>query len=276
MRTTIFYFTGTGNSMMVARDLAHELGDARIVSIARATREQDPEARDECVGFVFPLYYQGVPAIVQDFVKKLHLGDAKYVFGIVTNDGGDAMSHLAGLLEKKGVLLSAGFQISLPYNYIINNFGLDVTGDPWREEQFRQEKIKVKEIAGIIKARKQIGLEKKTPLKWKLFANLPILAYARKSSTLGKSAKNFRTDGHCNGCSRCRMICPVNNIEMVNGRPVWNDRCQQCLACIHWCTNGAIQYLNRTSDKKRYTNPYITFKDMIDSTTGVKNESDSN
>jgi len=30
-------------------------------------------------------------------------------------------------------------------------------------------------------------------------------------------------------------VCPVNNIEMVDKKPVWQNRCESCLACINWC-----------------------------------------
>ena len=264
MSTTIFYFSGTGNSLMVARDLAEELGDTSVVSIAGAIKNKEVDISGECIGFVFPLYYQGIPAIVQEFIKKLPLNGTKYIFGVVTNGGGDAMSHLSRLLSKKGLTLSAGFQVSMPYNYIINNFGLDITAEAKRKQQFEREKIKVKEFAGIIRARQSVGVLKKPTLMWKIFANLPLLTYARSASRLGKSARNFWADEHCNGCGQCQRICPVDNVELVNGRPVWHDHCQQCLACLHWCPKKAIQYRRYTLGKTRYTNPAITFKDMIE------------
>lgn len=273
MGTTIFYFTGTGNSLMVTRDLTQELGDARLVPVARAIKDKEVDISDECIGFVFPLYYQGIPAIVQDFIKNLPLDNTKYIFGIVTNGGGDALNHLSKLLSKKGLRLAAGFQVSMPYNYIINNFGLDITAEAKRKQQFELEKIKVKEFAGIIGARKYIGVQKKQALKWRLFASLPVLTYARSASTLGKAARNFWADDHCIGCGQCQQICPVNNIDIVNGKPVWHDCCQQCLACLHWCPSGAIQYRKRTFDKSRYTNPYVTITDMVDSVRGRKNNS---
>jgi len=276
MSTTIFYFTGTGNSLMVARDLAHDLEQTRVVSIAQAIRDPEVDLSDDCIGFVFPLYYQGVPAIVQDFVARLPIDASKYVFGIVTNGGGDALNHLSRLLGKKGVRMAAGFQISMPYNYIINNFGLDITTAVKREAQFRLEKVRVKEIAAIVQARKQIGIEKLPALKWRLFASLPVLTYARSASALGKAARHFWVDDHCKGCGSCRSVCPVGNVEIVGGRPVWHDRCQQCLACLHWCPEKAVQYSRYTANKTRYTNPYISLKDMIASTVGEKDEGSRN
>ena len=264
MSTTIYYFTGTGNSLLVSKDLAAELGNTRLIPIAKAIQEPQSDPTDECIGFVFPLYYQGIPALMQDFIKKLPLDNKKYLFGVVTNGGGDALGHLSKLLAKKGLTLAAGFQVSMPYNYIINNFGLDITAAEKRKQQMELEKVKVKEFARIIKERRQVGILHKPSLKWRIFAALPVMTHARSARRLGKSAKNFWADDQCIGCGQCVKICPVNNIELSNGKPVWHDHCQQCLACLHWCPKKAIQYNKYTQNKTRYTNPAITVKDMIE------------
>jgi len=76
---------------------------------------------------------------------------------------------------------------------------------------------------------------------------------------------NFWTNDQCKGCRTCESVCPVNNIKLVDNKPIWLDHCQQCLACIHWCPEKAIQFGKRTLNKKRYRNPTITVKDMLNS-----------
>lgn len=73
MSTTIFYFTGTGNSLMVSRDISKGLGDTKLVSIAQAINESEIQITDDCIGFVFPVYNVSFPVIVRDFVKSCHL-----------------------------------------------------------------------------------------------------------------------------------------------------------------------------------------------------------
>ncbi|WP_026885569.1 EFR1 family ferrodoxin [Clostridium beijerinckii] len=270
MRTTIFYFTGTGNSLMLSRDLADEIGDARIISIPKAIQESEIDVSGECVGFVFPLYYQVMPVIVQDFIKKLQLNKSKYIFAVVNSRSfqGYALTQLSNLLSEQGTELAAGFHLLLPYNYIINPLGIKPPSDSKRDDLFRQEKLKVKEIAGIIKVRKRIGIEKKPLLK-----HVHPYSFFKKeklASKLINEAKNFQVDNRCISCERCKSVCPVNNIEIVNGRPKWNDRCQQCLACINWCPKNAIEYKNITLRKKRYTNPLVTVKDMSESAAECK------
>lgn len=74
MSTIIYYFTGTGNSLMLARNLGNIL-DAKLVSIANVINNPINIEEAEVIGFIFPLYYQTVPIIVQDFIKKLDLKD---------------------------------------------------------------------------------------------------------------------------------------------------------------------------------------------------------
>jgi Fe-S-cluster-containing hydrogenase component 2 len=58
-------------------------------------------------------------------------------------------------------------------------------------------------------------------------------------------------------------VCPVNNIIIVDGKPHWQHRCQQCLACLHYCPEIAIQYGDKTLKKGRYHHPEVSAKDLI-------------
>ena len=55
-----------------------------------------------------------------------------------------------------------------------------------------------------------------------------------------------------------------HNIEMVNERPAWLHRCEQCFACLQWCPQEAIQYGKKTVKYPRYHHPEVTLKDMLE------------
>ena len=67
----------------------------------------------------------------------------------------------------------------------------------------------------------------------------------------------------CNGCGTCAKVCPVDNIKLVENRPYWQHRCEQCTTYINLCPSKAIQYGKMTAGKQRYINPTVTLKDLL-------------
>lgn len=68
----------------------------------------------------------------------------------------------------------------------------------------------------------------------------------------------LRVEGGCIGCGLCAKKCPVQAIEMRDGKPVWvKDKCVMCLGCMHRCPKFAIQYGENTQRHGQYTNPNV-------------------
>jgi ferredoxin len=44
----------------------------------------------------------------------------------------------------------------------------------------------------------------------------------------------------CNGCGACKDICPMEAIEIKDGKAVINDLCVECGACVPQCPNNAL------------------------------------
>ena len=59
----------------------------------------------------------------------------------------------------------------------------------------------------------------------------------------------------CIGCGTCARACPLDNIRMVDGRPVWGGSCTHCMACIDVCPSKAIEFKDKTVGRSRYWNP---------------------
>ena len=64
----------------------------------------------------------------------------------------------------------------------------------------------------------------------------------------------FATDV-CIGCGACVEACPLNNIRLNNGKPIWDKHCTHCMACICGCPTEAIEYGKRSRGKPRYQCP---------------------
>ena len=65
-------------------------------------------------------------------------------------------------------------------------------------------------------------------------------------------ADPFRVSDACVGCGQCASKCPLNNIELRSGTPVWGKQCTHCMACISYCPAKAIEYGKRSVGKPRY------------------------
>lgn len=80
---------------------------------------------------------------------------------------------------------------------------------------------------------------------------------------LPKKDKGFRVSEACIKCGICQDVCPVANITMESGQPVFHHQCEQCMACIQWCPKEAINYKNKTQDRGRYTNPDMKVQELV-------------
>jgi flavodoxin len=65
MGNIVFYFSGTGNSLKVAKAISKELENCEIVSMSGPF---DLTKTYDSVGFVYPTYFWGLPKRVIEFV----------------------------------------------------------------------------------------------------------------------------------------------------------------------------------------------------------------
>jgi len=258
MTTMIYYFTGTGNSLSIAKGIAAELEDSELLFMANHWQEDDITPTSEKVGFIFPMYYWGLPQIVYEFIEKINLNKTQYLFAVIDRHGtmdGVAFLQIEHLLSEKGKKLNAGWFLQMPNN--------DIPVDDLNTEEEIQQKItevksQEKAIAEYIKESKNHP----PPLPTKR-----IKAVEKTNNSFRKGVfdmdKNYFADENCTSCGICEQVCPVNNIEMHDGKPQWNNRCQMCVACINFCPEESIQYADKTQDRGRYHHPEISVQDVI-------------
>lgn len=264
METTMYYFSGSGNSLAIARRLSQALGGADLRSIPRKLQGKIGTP-SKAVGFVFPTYAYGLPRIVTEFVERLDLPPRAYVFAVATSFGipGSVLLQLDRLLKKKGRTLDAGFTVldersSLtqdPDNDTIQRLMIWLN----REDSPPRSSERTEEIARVVGARERRPAESSNRMTNFVGGVLNSLA----GRSFPQMASNFRTDERCTGCGTCERVCPRANIQLDSGRPVWQSDCEMCHACIQWCPQEAIQYGDLTVDRPRYRNPEVTLQDMM-------------
>ena len=260
MDHTIIYFTGTGNSLAVARSLAGKLTGTNIVSVSSILAHPGFTVVSDTCGIIFPVYCQDAPEIVKRAVGSIKIPASTYVYAVATHNGDPGYSHftLDRILRKKRQHLRAGFAVLMPGNSIAP---FDYTNS--NEETTRRLQSAETSIDGIaadINARKSIPYMGSNSLR----KHLRGLRNAFRHRVIYKVPKSFWVMDSCNRCGLCARICPEQNISITPDGLVWHSHCQMCYACIHWCPQRAVQNGKGTIDRKRYHHPEISPKDMLD------------
>ena len=257
MPNEIYYFSGTGNSLALAKSLAGKLGNVRLTKIAY-TIEPEIISHAQKIGIIYPVYSFGMPKIVMEFINKLKVPSGSYVFAICNYGGmpGNAMKQTRQALAQRNIKLNAGFGLVMPSNYL--PFGGAEPEEKFQRKVSKAEK-RLEDIARIIKAGENTKIENPwyipfwlTQLIWKYFAK-----------GAGREARKFFADQKCTSCGLCAKICPSANIQLVEGKPQWGENCEVCLACLQWCPFHAIQMGNIPPDRKRYHHPDIKAQELF-------------
>jgi len=234
----IFYFTGTGNSLFTARKIADGTG-AKLISIPQAIQKQQTYS-DDCIGFVYPQYANGIPKMVRSFILSNSF-EADYVFAVDLYAG----IHINALGEIAGIIpVNYGAYLKTPFNFI---HMFNSPKNP-RAVLAKTEK-RIEEIIVDIKNRK--------------------IKIIRPKKKVGNATKHFgeaRTKllpDLCTKCGICVNVCPASNIEIEEELHFGNN-CEICYACVNLCPEHAIYSNNMSLKRRQYRNPFVSIDDIAE------------
>ncbi len=246
----IYYFSGTGNSRHAAKMIAEKLGDTAADIVEIIKNGSFGSAEDELTGFVFPVYFWGLPEIIKRFASMPQVRSSlgKYVFSVITcgANTGDADKMLAKALGKEP---DYSFSLKMPDNYV-------VMYDPCKKEKAQKYlRHADKELETVCH---DIAQRKKGRFGSTQGGIKSLFVYALYNPF--RKTKKFYADEKCISCGLCEKLCPENVIKIENGKPIWTkNKCQHCTACINRCPKAAIQYGKGTSERGRYN-----YEDTVD------------
>ena len=261
MTSEIYYFSGTGNSLVVARDIADKI-NGNLISISSLINKDKITTNADVIGIVFPVYYVGlanIPLIIQEFVMRLDKISKKYIFAVCTYGGGagSTLKMLDEMIKTRGGHISLGFGVQMPQNAFRKPFeNKEKLYNNWKNEKliFIYENVKARNEGWFDKDSSFNGivikiLDKMMKIDFlkPIFIN-PMKKTAKipkdKNPTIKEIIplmdKSYYADDNCIGCGTCSKICPVQNIKLVDDKPVWQHKCENCLACIKWCPQKAV------------------------------------
>lgn len=250
----IFYFTGTGNSLFTAKKIHEELGH-RMIDVKSAMEEQKFDytlSENEVMGFVLPVYYYGVPSIVEEFINKMVIKykEKPFVFSVMTCGAsiGGADRMLSRMLKERGIELTSVYALPMVDNFI---FGYDLAEQADQVTALNDAENKLKYIMKAIQVRGTS--DRSSTVLDRMLSGVAYPFYRN-----GRKTKKFYSDDKCISCNLCQEICPAKAIKMNDGKPEWiKEQCIHCVACINRCPVNAIQYGTATKKRRRYVHPIL-------------------
>lgn len=270
MSTEIYYFSGTGNSLHVAKELQKRLPETTLIPLVSLLSKNAVKTAADTVGFVFPIHMTTVPPIIKDIIRKLDIKSANYIFAVATRVGtpcNTAFSKIEKILQQKGKSLDA--------QLILNMASNDPKFKGWRaaaqEEIAELETVNQERLNSFAKTIMNREKYRDPDTHVTLPVNFVIEHLgAFLADYSGDGGKSFYADAKCSGCGTCEKVCLSRKIKMTDQKPVWqkSPSCFLCYACINFCPAQSIQIRSGrffkfyTDQQGRYFHPDATTEDI--------------
>lgn len=246
----ILCFTGTGNSLHVADGLAKRLSD-EVVSLNNIIKNnlERKFVSEKPFVVVAPIYAWRLPRIIEELLPACTFEGSRKIYFVPTmgSQTGKADEYCAAICNEIGMEFMGLCGVPMPDNYVI------ASKMPEEEEVKKilsEAEGKIDHIAQAIKNDIFIKKTDKTFMAGLLsgLVNAQFVKYAC-------SDKKYNVNDDCMHCGLCEMVCPVNNIKLEDGKPVFTGNCISCYSCIHRCPKAAINIGNKTQNHGRYLCP---------------------
>ena len=254
----IFYFTGTGNSLYVAKEL-----DNQPISIPQILHRDDLTFTADSIGIVCPIYGHEMPAMVKQFIRKATF-QTDFLYVVLTY--GKLHGGAAEIADK--FLREAGKKADyITTVLMVDNFlpAFDMN------EQVRLNKQVENQIASVRSAvqRRQHGIQK-AAFKDRMTHKMYLKMVKNQPETIWAA---YQVNDGCVACGICAKVCPGGCIKLENGKAVHHlENCQACMACVHACPKRAIQFtIKEANPQARYRNEHISLDELIAANNQTQN-----
>ena len=262
MKIILYVFSGTGNTLAVAelykKYLENGGNTVDIYRISAKSGEMPSPENYDLVGIGYPIHAFSAPEPAINFCKNIQIftqnkedftengadfTENKGVFtqkkpAFIFKTSGEGL-HLNDcssqkcikILQKRGYDVLSERHIVMPYNMIYRH----------NNSMAKHMWIYAHALADLNCREIMAGTRIKVKQAWiKKMWVPPIRFVEQKFAHMHGTA--FKVDTKkCVNCGRCVRVCPMNNIELKDGKYKFGHKCVLCMGCSFGCPKDAIK-----------------------------------
>lgn len=261
----MLYFTGTGNSLYVARQLGGK--DAELLSIPQLMKQEKFEIEADEIGIVYPIYGHMPPNMVRRFIQKANL-KADYLFAVLTygNRKCNAVEIWDDVSRQAGKRFDYINTLIMVDNWLPS---FDMNEQILIDKHIPENLQKITaDLAGQKRWHEPVTEEEREQ-------HQGFLARTGINPSTGfvlKSENCFTVTDACIGCGACVSVCPCGNYELTSSGVRMSGDCEYCFACIQNCPQKAIRFIKsedgsfpngtEKNPNARYRNEHVSLMDI--------------
>ncbi len=254
----VLYFSATGNTEFIAKEIARRLDDECLNLIERIKKDDHTElSSDKPFVICTPVYVCELPRFLRKYLNQQVFLGSRDIYFIFTSGGYAGISGPMAkkIVRKKKMNYLGHAEFTMPRNYVASDM-YDMLGEEEITNRIRTAYGKIPEVVSCIKNRQMLKARHVF-----FFEKVITVPFNPVWTKIKQPAKDFFANESCIGCGKCVSLCPLNNIELKDKKPVWKNPCAHCMACIGNCPVEAIEYGNITQKKEKYN--FAKYKKVI-------------
>lgn len=270
-KTELYFFSGTGNTLLLAKELEKRIPEIVLHPIAAYRTEETVTSSADSVGFCFPNHGGQLPAAMKSCIERMKIPADAYVFALVSSGGTDcgAFDTIEQLLHKTDCILSGRFLVQFPSFNPKTDDKAALPNDKDISSFLHNLPGKMETIAAAVVNSHRASCIDEPKYRLPPFIQTVVAPLVLRIVEKHKSFLDdyFYTDSTCTGCGLCETVCQTERIHMHEQKPVWKPKhdCYCCHACMAFCPCGSIQVRNKlrwagskTTENPRFKPPFAT------------------